>query len=361
MQRLWPIIASCLVLSACGGGGGGGGGSSSSPTPVVSRILYVRASGSDKNTGASPDHALGTVARAGQIVKPGGTVYVGAGHYVGRVDLDVHGTGSQPVNLIADSSGEQTGDAGDVILDAGGDIFALRLTTATDVTVDGFTITGAAPTGNTSATQIEIRSASTGSAIKNCVVTNGDTADGIRIQDSAGVELFNNLIANNNRGILISGASRNATLINNTIVDNTNTGITIKETGSDAPSGATLLNNIVQDSGNNVNISVSDGPPSSLRGYSGDFNLVFLSSTGDQSKGYRPTTIRGDNDINQDAGFAHPSRGDYSLGSKSPAIDAGTNAIDPDLLDELLARSADTNGDPDTAPADLGYHAPIAQ
>lgn len=360
MRRLWPALVPCIVLAACGGGGSSSGGG---PTPVSSRVLYVRAAGDDANRGTTPDQALKTVAHAAQILKPGVTVYVGPGRYVGRVDIgSIHGTHSAPVQLIADPNGAHTGDEpGDVILDASGDIFALRLSTATNLSVDGFMITGAAPSGSTTATQIEVRSSSTNAAIRNCVIIDGGPADGVRVQDSAGVLLFDNLIVNNGRGVLVSGKAANADLVNNTIMNNGATGVTFKETGKDAPTGGMLRNNIIQDSGSNINISVSAGPPSSLSRYVGDFNLVFLSGVTDQTKGYRPVAIRGDNDVNADAMFVDAVHGDYHLAPNSPAVDAGSPAIDATLLHELLERSTSADAGQDKAPADLGYHYPAGK
>jgi parallel beta-helix repeat protein len=361
MSRLWRVLIACLAVSACGGGGGGGGGPT--PTPAPGHVLFVRTSGSDDNDGTTPDQALQSVVHAAQLLRPGVTVYVGPGRYVGRVDIaSVPGTESAPVKLLADPNGEHTLDMpGAVILDADGDIFTLRLSTTPYLSVDGFTITGAAPVGSTSGTQIEIRSSAANAAIRNCVITDGGPADGIRLQDSDSVLLFDNLIVGNNRGIVISGAATNARLINNTIADNRATAVTIKESGSMAPTGGMLRNNIIQDSNNNVSISVSSGPPSSLTGYSGDFNLSFVSGASDQTKPYRPSTIRGNDDVNADAMFADAMHGDFHLDSGSPAIDAGTKDIDMALVDELQQRSATSDGALDTALPDLGYHYPVPQ
>ena len=353
MRRCCDLfVLCCALLAACGGGGGGGG---SAPPPTTT--LYVRGSGNDDDLGTSPDQALKTVARAAQLLAPAVTVYVGPGHYDGQVDVSgVDSTAQAPIQLIADSEGAHTGDApGDVILDAGGDLFAVRLSSTSYVTIDGFTITGATGTDSSG---IQVRSGSSNVTIRNCVISNASgPAYGIRVQNSNDVMIFNNLLFDNNIGIRIAG-SQGARILNNSVVDNNNTGISIAALSNVPATGATLRNNIVQDSRNNVNILVDDGPPSSRPGYSGDFDLSFASPLADQTKTYRPAVIRGNNDVNEDALFVDTDNGDFHLAANSPAINAGTGTIDADLLAELFQRSTTADGAADTPPVDMGYHYP---
>jgi len=358
MRRLCGLLVSCVLVSACGGGGGGG----SQPPP--STTLYVRTSGSDTNTGSSPDRALKSVARAGALLAPGVTVYVGPGRYKGRVDVvGVDATSRAPIQLIADPTGTHTGDAaGDVILDADGELFALRLSNTPYVTIDGFVITGAQPGTNTSATAIHVRSTSPNAVIRNCVIIDGGPADGIRVQNSTDVLIFNNLIFDNNRGIRIADGSQRARIFNNTVVENRNSGISIGGASSNgvASTDATVRNNIIQDNRNNVSISVEDGPPSSRVGYAGNYNLAFVADLADQTKTYRPSVLRGDNDVNTDALFVDVDHGDFHLDADSPAVDAGTGALDPLLLNDLFQRSTALDGSVDSPPVDMGYHYPAA-
>jgi parallel beta-helix repeat protein len=355
MRRLCVPLISCLLVSACGGGGGGGGGGAPPPT-----TLYVRTSGNDANTGSSPDKALKTVVRAAGMLVPGMTVYVGPGHYKGRIDISgVKGSAQAPVQLIADSTGAHTTDpAGDVVLDADGDLFTLRLSGTPFATVDGFVIIGAQPGTNTTATGIHVRSTSPNVTIRNCQILDGGPADGIRVQNSTDVVIFNNLIVDNNRGIRIADGSQRARVLNNTIVDNRSTGVSIGGADSQgvAPTDATVRNNIIQDNRNNVSISVDDGPPSSRVGYSGNYNLSFVADLTDQTKAYRPSVLRGDNDVNEDALFIDTDHGDFHIDTNSPAVDAGTGALDPLLLNQLFQRSTALDGSVDVPPVDLGYH-----
>src|SRR5262249_39589197 len=102
------------------------------------------------------------------------------------------------------------------------------------------------------------------------------------------------------------------------------------------------------------------GPPSSLTGYTGDFNLVFITGANDQTNSYRPANIRGNHDVNHDAMFEDPQNGDYHLADGSPAVNAGTNNIDAALLTELEHRTTAADGTDDKSPVDIGYHYPPA-
>jgi parallel beta-helix repeat protein len=343
------------------------GGPTKTPAPTATlgppQVLYVRANGSDANSGTAPDQALKTIVQAAKLLRPGTTVYVGPGRYTGRVAITgVTGAATAPIALLADPTGVQTGDrAGVVTLDAGGDAVALIVTKSPYVTADGFLITGAKPRVTpepVTATAVQIRSGSDHATISNCVIANGATADGIRIDGSDAALLFNNLIFANDRGITITGAASDARVINNTIVSNERTGILLAQKSGAAPTDATVTNNIVQENGNLVAISIGEGPPSSLSGYAGDYNLVFEPDAADQTTAYRPSTIRGDQDINADALFVNLPQGDVHLATGSPAIDQGSDRIGDALVSALLQRSTAESGGKDQRPVDIGYHYP---
>lgn len=335
------------------------------PNPNDGQDLFVRTTGDDANSGRSPDQALRTVQRAAKVIGRGSTVYVGPGRYTGRVAItDVMGSEAAPVRLIADPSGAHTGDrGGDVILDADGGTIAVLLTRAPFVTIDGFIIAGALPQTEpttASATSILVRGSSDSAIIQNCVIVNAATADGIRIDTSRDALIFNNLIFANDRGVLISGDARGARVINNTIADGERTGIGLALKGGEAPVNATVINNIIQTTVNNVGIQVAEGPPSARSGYTGNFNLVYMSTAPDQTIIYRPPDVRGDDDVNEDARFVNFDQGDLHLEPDSPAIDAGagTSAIGSDLVDALRARTTSVDGERDEGVIDLGYHYP---
>lgn len=362
MRRLNGLFfLGCLFLAACGSSGSGGdddddGGPTPPPPPVS---LYVRQSGNDDASGRTPEEAFRTVERAAQFIAPNVTVYVGPGRYEGSVEInEPDAAENAPIALIADSLGQFTLDVpGEVVLDADGRPFAVRVSRTPFVTIDGFVMVGAA----SGQTAIQIRSESANATVQNCVISNAGPADGIRVQNSENALIFNNLIFDNNRGIRIADGARAARIINNTIVATAGTAISIGGANeANVPaSDAMVLNNIIQDARNNVSIAVDDGPPSSRSGYDGNFNLAFAPDLGDQTKTYRPSVIQGADDINEDALFVDIEDGDFRLSAESPAIDAGTNTIGGALLNQLFERTTSPNDQFDSPPVDLGYHYPV--
>lgn len=367
MRHVTIVLLGALFLAACGGGGGGG---SSAPLPG-DRTLYVSPTGNDDNDGLAADRALRTIARAASLLAPGDTVYVAPGTYTllptppgeprptEAVNIDeVVGTAARPVRLIADIFGAQTGaPAGDVVINTDDASIGIRVSRSSHIVLDGFRIIGAR--GNNGA-GVQVRSNSSDVTVRNCIITR--SGDGIRVENSNDALLFNNLIyGNDNRGVRISNGAQRARIINNTIVNNRNRGIAIGGANANnvAATGATVRNNIVQNN-NNVSISIETGPPTSLEGYSGNFNLVFYAELADQTKTYRPTTIVGAQDVNADAVFIDEEAGDFHLDpAASPAIDAGTGAIGDVLVSQLFDRTTVPGGEPDDPPVDLGYHYPV--
>jgi parallel beta-helix repeat protein len=194
--------------------------------------------------------------------------------------------------------------------------------------------------------------------IRNCNIGQSSTSDGIRIDGSTDALVFNNLIFQTDRGILITGAATGAQVINNTIVSTQRTGIALTVKSAAAPTGATLINNIIEGQGTHLAINVDQGPPSAQDGYTGNFNLVFEASQSDQTKDYSPVGINGANDLNVDALLINLDAGDVHLSHDSPAVDAGDDSIDASLVSALTQRSTQNDGSLDRTPLDMGYHYP---
>ena len=341
-----------VAVAACGGGGGGNDNPTSRPD-----TFYVRASGDDVNSGTSPEEALRTIVKAVSLVTDGDMIIVGPGKYVGMVELQKRSGTSDDnrIVLVADPSGTMTGDPeGNVTVEPGeGEVAAFQLTTSQFVTIDGFTVSGARSGSNGAG--IIIRSNSNNAIVRNCQILGN--RDGIRIQDSSDVLVFNNLIADGtNRGIRIAATrtgpgSQRTQVINNTVANNRNAGIVIGDVNV-ASRDSFLRNNIIQNN-RNRQIDVTGGAPSSVDGYDADFNLVFPDT-------YGPFTPPGENDVNEDARFVREERGDYHLDQRnSPAVDAGDPSTDAGLRDALESRSTSSNGDlDDNGRLDLGYHFP---
>lgn len=349
--RTLLFLMLALLASSCGGGGGGGNGGGGGDDGVI----YVRATtGNDGNSGSSPDAALRTIQAGVDKAGSGQRVIVGPGNYGGGSDTIVvnvdgrQGTADAPIEIFADSTGEHTGDAAAaVVVDAAGRPFVWRFSNAQFIIIDGFTITGSA---GADAAGIHIRRDSRNITIRNCEIT-ANAFDGVRVETSSGVLLFNNLIhANQQRGIQLGGGSVETRLINNTVASNGNDGISGSGSGS---RDNVLRNNLVYQT-TTRGIDVRD---SATSGYDADYNLVFHRAG--LSVAYGPETPAGLHDINLDPLFTtefHLSQTASGQAEDSPAVDAGDPDTDAQLGDTLRARTTKTNRDPDSDAIDIGYH-----
>jgi hypothetical protein len=141
-------------------------------------IYYVRKSGSDGNSGSSVQDAWLTIDNAANNVAAGDTVYVGAGVYRELVTMDTSGSSGNQIQYIADVDGEQTGDAGLVIISAYADedsaasrASCVNMNSKTFITWRGFVMdggtTGAISSANATDDTFE------GVIIEDCVIMSG--------------------------------------------------------------------------------------------------------------------------------------------------------------------------------------------
>ncbi len=77
---------------------------------------YVKKSGNDSSNGQSLESAWYSVSHALNRVRPGDIVYIGAGFYNERISPQRDGRYDSPIQIIADITGENTGDVGEVII-----------------------------------------------------------------------------------------------------------------------------------------------------------------------------------------------------------------------------------------------------
>jgi len=342
----WGVV---FVLSACGGGGGG----APPAAPPPPNPLYVRTSGKDTNSGADPANALRTISKAASIVRSNYKVIVGPGTYREGVTTPGPGVAPQGLQFLADTSGAQTTDApGPVVLDGAGtgDGAGFNLFNSGGTVIDGFTITNFTDAG------IVIKSGSDNLTMQNCIIFS-NPGDGVRVQDSANVLVFNNLVYGNaGTGVALVGptsGSPNGHVINNTIFANQFRGLTVG-TSTRASTGAFVRNNIIQNSGTDFSIKVFAPPPVSVPrsdvGYDADFNLVFPAT-------YQPSNVEGRHDVARDAQFVNAAVGNFHLRSSSPAINVGDSLTTMQELQNFLRDRTTTGGnDCDKSALDLGYH-----
>jgi len=352
------VVAMLVGASLCGCGDG-------SEPPPPNPLFVDAARGADGNSGTA-DEPLRTISRALQIARDGYFVVVAPGTYDETLTTDRPGfAAASALVLVADFTGELTRRFGgmpdprrvDVVVDATGNPHeALKLNSSPGTTVDGFIFRGGPVVANKSPR----------AQIRNCEVT-GSPGDGVRVQDSNEAIVFNNLVHHNaGIGIAIVPRSQNVRIIHNTVVRNGERGVSVGNTKGAAP-GAFLRNNIIQQNGpadrpDNIKVFDHTDPAfDSLRGYDGDYNLVFPAV-------YVPTSLgrSARHDINLDAGFASANptgregfllRCDNlpSCTRGSPALDVGDEIEEP-YRGCLAKWSAVGNGNRDLGPLDLGFH-----
>ncbi len=315
-------------------------------TPTISvapNPIYVRNNGSDGNSGADSANALRSITQAAQVARNGDVIIVGPGTYHEGVTTSRPGVAAQGLSFVANVAGDLTGDsAGEVRIDGTGIAAAagFNLSRAPGSSIDGFTITGFADAG------IVIKSGSDNLTVQNCIVFN-NPGGGIRVQDSASVVIFNNLVyGNGGTGISIVGqisGSPDAQVLSNTIANNGVRGITFGNTIAASPR-ALVHNNVVQGNMGDANIKVFTSPSSDL-GYDGNYNLVYPPT-------YIPSGGRGSNDIDGDALFT----ADFHLQTTSPAVDGGGPLNLSSAQTTLLRARTTTGTNLDTNALDLGFH-----
>jgi parallel beta-helix repeat protein len=353
---LFVALALLFVCSGCGGGGGSdpsdGGGSQ--------RTFYVRTlAGDDGNAGLMPQEALRTIGEAVRRIESGDTVIVGPGTYFEAIIDPVGGSMARATHFLADPSGVATEDEpGRVVVNAV-DAFddrdpprrlpAFRISRAEFVTIDGFVFTRGGGAG------IQVRATSSDITIQNCEVFS-NAGDGILLQDSSRVLVFNNLVYDNaSRGIVVGGMA-GTTLLNNTLTRNSR-GVSIVTRDEMQSRGTYLRNNIMQGNETNFTVDTFEG---FLDEIDSDFNLVFPSS-------YVPDSIMRPTDVNDDAEFVDSRNDNFRLSEQSagdpansPGVDGGVEEqLDPGPRADfgiLRERTTASDGALDLGPVNLGYH-----
>lgn len=342
--------------------------------PITARV-FVRQSGDDTNTGATPALALRTIQEAVKRAAAGIEIVVGPGTYAESVQFETSGTEQRPIILRADPTGALTGDAAGSVVVTGAGARALFVDGAKYWTIDGFQITGAS-------IGIHVRRQATGTVLRHNEIF-GNTDDGIRIQDTVGATVFDNLVyCNRGAGVLVAGSSGSpdSRVINNTVVSNGDRGLFFGSSGGPS-NGATLRNNLLQGNcGNNLQVTTS-----SVSGYDGRYNLVSPPSY--QGIDAHPTDTAFDETtegvVDRPAGFvavalcpsvcstadrpaverhADDFRLAQTIAGQPPPDGLGVDAGDPTLSSEFRApltlRTTATNHEPDGGRVDIGYHYP---
>ncbi|MBI3785807.1 MAG: right-handed parallel beta-helix repeat-containing protein [Deltaproteobacteria bacterium] len=348
---LLPIGLIVLGLAACGGGassGSGGGGptnptSARTATPTRTRTLRpgeatFTATVPPATETATPTEtpiptstpiiAGGDLVEAIRHAPAGAVILVPPGVYSPFTlqPSDVNG----PITLLADRADVRVGATGALVtVNGNGGSAAITLQGVTDVTLDGFTLTGATLAGIRVTDGIRV-------TIRNSVIRD-NARDGISFVRSSSMLIFNNLvIGNRGSGINLVG-NDDTRVINNTIYGNTKSGLNVGD--SVLPSSNLFVRNNIFNANGEAGLSVH----SSTTGFDGDFDL--------NTDGYSPAELVGANDKSGDPqfnlpgtedGFHLPPTDDNCDGG-SVATDAADPNTDPGLLNELMMLTTQTD------------------
>ena len=188
---------------------------------IPRNTFFVRVSGSDASTGRSPREAWRTLTHALDNAVSGAVIHVGAGVYSASATVQIDSSAGTPLVISGDRTGVMTGDAGDVVIEAGGLPFALLLLEARHVVVQGLTLRGAR-------LGLGIQD-SEDVLVLACRLQENDfglvavTADGLIVQDCS-------IIANRTEGLRLRGVRRSR-LENNLIYDNLADGMVLFSPG----------------------------------------------------------------------------------------------------------------------------------
>jgi parallel beta-helix repeat protein len=354
--------------------------------PVTAEFLrllpnwrFVRTSGSDTNDGRSPLAAWATLGHAMGQLAPGEILFVGAGTYPETLLITTTATAEAPIEIRGDVRGEFTGDAGEVLVDAGSAPAGIVLSGAEHVTLRGLAVRGS-DNGVSHGGGIWASGASD-CAILECTVyenrrgieldgttgmwleanrVSANLGDGLRISSTTGTRLRGNLVyANGGDGIELNPPSGDLGIEFNTLYRNAGDQIREVVAGSTGVVGNNVLS---EGTGRGLGFANSSTLGSSS-------NLTWLQSGNTPASTFTADPMLAD-PAGPDGilGGIGTADDDFRVDPLSPTLDVGADearAVALRLagsLSTMATRSDDLlDGEgPDMAASNLGFHAPLA-
>ena len=192
---------------------------------------YVRSSGSDANAGDSPLAAWRTLSHALSVLAPGDTLFVGAGTYA-PVTIGTVATEDAPLVIRADRTGAFTGDAGDVVIDAGGTDWGVRIDGAFFVRLRGFSIRGAQPLQSRRGGGVFFDTVlNEHVSIQDCDVYENER--GVDVGVARGLVLENNRISRNDGDGVVLGLTAGCLFLHNLVYGNGGAGLALEDVSLD--------------------------------------------------------------------------------------------------------------------------------
>jgi parallel beta-helix repeat protein len=274
--------------------------------------------------GPGKDFDFETVQAGIDASEDGDTVTVAAGVYYENVSVE------KAIYL--------SGAGADVtIIDAGGfgDVVDVQ---ADDVTISGFTLrnSGIFDLGHMNC-GVYIWEHN-GTVVSSNIVTASET--GIGIWHAAGTNIRNNIIENNSDGLYIYGsedAPCSPAIVNNTIVDNIDDGITLRVMVSPV-----ITNNIITGNYTGINSNYVTGSPAIT------YNDLWNNDVNYMRDNQIDDTLAGPGSMSAGPLFADPNNGDYHLKSQAGRWDSNSQIR---VIDNVTSPCIDA-GDPNSS---VGY------
>lgn len=283
---------------------------------------YVRTSGDDSNDGLSAANAFLTVAQALSSVSPGDRIFIGAGTYSGALTPPT-GTSTNSIQIIGDSTGSNTGDAGEIIFEAPSQTIVTLSDVAylefNNITFQNATMAfyafGSVSSDNIVVKNSTFRNLSTGAIvifqsqsfyIEHCEFDAAGYYPILIYNGSSDVRIINNIIHSGSYGIFLGTGVPSTVIKNNTFYNNS---YHIYLAGNDV---IEVENNIFS----NGSYAIYDAGGISASTITNTYNLYWANTTNFN------TASLGAGEIVANPLFVNPGT-DFHLDPTSPAIDAG--------------------------------------
>lgn len=177
---------------------------------------YVRTSGNDSNPGTAPESAFATPNKASKVMVAGDIVYIGAGEYTSQISPSASGTAEDPIKYIADSNGNKTGDAGQVVIQMTG-VPVVYLSGKAYTSFDGFVF-------RNGRINVQITNGSSNITISNCVI-DSSTKYGIEIKKSSATRISDTTILDSDKDGVRLDESGTVVIVDCTITGSKDEGV----------------------------------------------------------------------------------------------------------------------------------------